>query len=440
MANIRTLKLNLLGDVSQFSKSMKKASGETQSFSSSLKSNMKSLAKSAALAGVAAAGMAVAFGVDAVKAAIADQKSQALLANQLKKTTKATKTQIKAVENWITTQQYSKGFTDDQLRPALAKLARVTGSVEKSQNLLTLAMDVSAGAGVSLETATNAITKAQLGQFKGLKSLGVPLTDTIIKTKNLGAALDLTGQKFSGAALTNAKTFEGRLKILGIRFNEFKENVGYKLLPYLAKFLDIIEKRAIPLLANVADGFNGKNGVNHGVKSLGEALAAKNIGKAIKELVSAVAGLFGSFTNPKNLKGQKTLAENLQAIADSIQSITDTIKALKPLIDVLVKLNKYTPNILTVLNAVSKLRNNLGMNPTQTIEPPTIAPNGGTTGGTGGRRMGFMARQSPTNVAGTTIINLNGIVDGESARRTIERVLQKSSIQSGPINLNGSVI
>lgn len=437
MANIRTLKLNLLGDVSQFSKSMKKASGETQSFSSSLKSNMKSLAKSAALAGVAAAGMAVAFGVDAVKAAIADQKSQALLANQLKKTTKATKTQIKAVENWITTQQYSKGFTDDQLRPALAKLARVTGSVEKSQNLLTLAMNVSAGAGVSLETATNAIAKAQQGQFKGLKALGVPLTDTIIKTKNLGAALDLTGQKFSGAALTNAKTFEGRLKILGIRFSEFKENVGYKLIPYLAKFLDIIEKKAIPLLANVADGFNGKNGVNHGVKSLGEVLAARNIGKAIKDLIGSIATLFGSFTNAKNLKGQKTLAENLQAIADSIQSITDTINTLKPLLDVLFKINKYMPNIVTVMNAISKVRNAFGGGEPSAIEPPSLTPNTGLT--TGGAR-GFMSSSQARSRGNTTIINLNGIVDGESARRNIERILQKSSIQSGPINLNGSVI
>jgi SLT domain-containing protein len=40
---------------------------------------------------------------------------------------------------------------------------------------------------------------------------------------------------------------------------------------------------------------------------------------------------------------------------------------------------------------------------------------------------------------GTTIINLNGIVDAASARKSIERLLQTQSRISGPINLAGAM-
>jgi hypothetical protein len=40
---------------------------------------------------------------------------------------------------------------------------------------------------------------------------------------------------------------------------------------------------------------------------------------------------------------------------------------------------------------------------------------------------------------GTTVINLNGIVDAASARRSIERLLQSQSRISGPINLAGAM-
>ena len=56
MANVRTLKLNLLGDVSDFKKGLNKAEAETKSFSGSLKTSMKTVAKSAAIAGAAVGG------------------------------------------------------------------------------------------------------------------------------------------------------------------------------------------------------------------------------------------------------------------------------------------------------------------------------------------------------------------------------------------------
>jgi hypothetical protein len=40
----------------------------------------------------------------------------------------------------------------------------------------------------------------------------------------------------------------------------------------------------------------------------------------------------------------------------------------------------------------------------------------------------------------TNVFNLNGIVDAESARRTIERTMQRSSLRTGAVNFAGSAI
>jgi hypothetical protein len=46
-------------------------------------------------------------------------------------------------------------------------------------------------------------------------------------------------------------------------------------------------------------------------------------------------------------------------------------------------------------------------------------------------------RPDRSNGGGNTFI-LNGIVDAESARRTIERVMQNSTLRTGAVNLAGS--
>jgi hypothetical protein len=206
----------------------------------------KKIAKAMGAAAVATAALAVKLGVDSVKAAIADEKSQALLANSLRNTTGATDSAIAATEAWIDQTQRAYGVVDDELRPALAKLASMTGSVTNAQKLLGLAIDVSAGGGVDLSAATNAVTKALQGNYKALKNLGVPITDAMVKSKDLNAVLQLTAKTFAGAASARANTFEFRMKRLGIAFDEAKESLGAALMPALEQLFAILVTKVIP--------------------------------------------------------------------------------------------------------------------------------------------------------------------------------------------------
>lgn len=206
----------------------------------------KKVTKAFAVAGAAVAAFAVKVGKDAVQAAIADQKSQALLANSLRNTTGATTSAIAAVEQYISKLQLQVGVADDELRPALSKLAAVTGDVAAAQDLLGTALDISAFSGSDLGTATTALTRALQGNFRGLQKLVPSLTATTLKSKNFAAIMAEVQKATQGAAASRANTLEYRLEIMRIRFGEVLETLGYALLPVIEDFANTLQKKVLP--------------------------------------------------------------------------------------------------------------------------------------------------------------------------------------------------
>lgn len=216
-----------------------------------LKKGMQGVALGAAALGAAVAGAAAAAW-NFAKAAAEDETSAALLARQLKATTKATDDQIKSVEEWITQLQLANGIADSDLRPNLAKLVRATKSITKGQQLLSLALDVSAGSGRDLDGVVTALVRAYGGNLGGLTRLGIALDKTTVKNKDFKKAQEELGKQFGGAAATKAATFQGTMDQLSQAFSEIKETVGYALLPFFKRLADIAKQ--------VADAF-GKRGV-----------------------------------------------------------------------------------------------------------------------------------------------------------------------------------
>ena len=166
----------------------------------------------------------------AINAAIEDQKSQALLAKQLENTTGASRMTIAATEDFISQMQFATGVADDALRPALGSLVRATNDLAAGQNLLGLAMDISAGTGRDLESVSLALGKAFNGNLAGLTKLGIALDPNIIKTKDFGLAQAELTKQFGGAAAAAANTYEGQLKRLGTVWSELNETIGYAIL------------------------------------------------------------------------------------------------------------------------------------------------------------------------------------------------------------------
>jgi hypothetical protein len=337
MADIRTLKLALLADTKNFIDGLDKADKETKNFSSKLDDALKAGAAAFLAVGAAAATMAIKIGVDAVKAAIADEKAQVSLAQTLKNTTKATDAQVAAVEDYIDKTARAKGVTDDQLRPSLDRLVRSTGDVTKAQQLQTLALDIAAGTGKDLATVSEALGKAYDGNLGALKRIGVPLDDNIIKTKDFDAATKALSETFAGQADKAADTFAGRIAILNITLDEAKEKLGTALLEPLSKVAEFMAGPVADAVEGLVDGLtrSGKQSLTRAFYDVGTGAvtfgydmettkgSAYLLGEQIRDLADATAELL--MIDPKT--GDSLLIKLIDSFTTLLEKIESAISA-----------------------------------------------------------------------------------------------------------------
>ena len=192
--------------------------------------------KAAVPAGLAIAALgAVAF--DAVKAFAEDEAAAEKLGLTLQNVTYATDAQIASVEQFITKTSMAAAVADDELRPALDKLVRGTGDVAKAQNLLTLALDISAGTGKDLGAVSDALSKAYNGNFTALKKLDPALASLIEEGADADDVFGRLAGTFNNQASTAANTTSGQMKNLSIQMGEFKESIGAAVAPLIQKML-----------------------------------------------------------------------------------------------------------------------------------------------------------------------------------------------------------
>jgi hypothetical protein len=228
----------------------------------------------AALAGVGAALF------DATKGAIKDAAAQDLLANNLRKTTGATDVQIAAVEDWVSQQGKLLGIADDQLRPALQRLSRATGSVTKAQELATQAMDIAAATGKPLESVVSALEKAYGGNMTALGRLAPEYRQLIKDGASFEDVMAKLGKTTGGAATDAANTAAGQFKRMKLALDETKESVGAALLPAIEAILPYLTKFATWASENpkVFLGIAGAiAGISAAIIALNFALAANPI-------------------------------------------------------------------------------------------------------------------------------------------------------------------
>ena len=261
MAGSRTLKLTILGDVDNLNKSLKAASADVDTFGDKMTKAGKAIGAALAVAAAAAAAYAVKIGIDGVKAAIADEKAQTQLALALENATGATKAQIAATEESILKMSLASGVADDDLRPALQRIAISTGSLTKAQDLLAVALDVSTATGKPLETVANALSKAYDGNAASLGKLGIGLSAAELKTMSFEQVQAKLSDLFGGAAAANADTYSGRIARMQIAFDEAKETIGFALLPILEKLMTFINNNALPIITKLSEGFGGASGL-----------------------------------------------------------------------------------------------------------------------------------------------------------------------------------
>jgi hypothetical protein len=424
----RALTLKLLADINDFTKNINKADNEVVGFGDKVTKFGKVAGAAFLAAGAAAAAYAGKLAIDGVKAAIEDEAAQAKLATTLRNVTGATDEQIKATEDYILKQSLLFGVTDDELRPSLDRLTRATGDVTKAQQLQSIAINIAAGTGKSLQAVTEALSKAQEGNLAGLSRLGVGITRAELATLSFDEVTAKLASTFEGQATIQADTFQGKMARLTIAFDEAKETVGSFILDAITPLVENIVTYIVPAVQAFASGIGGEGGLKavfmdiisvaktilipifQGVQSV-----FNKVKDAVMENRSAFSALWSFSKNvlaPFMGGAFKVAFEVIgTVIGTTVSAVGKLISAFQTLFDWGSKVAGFlgfgggtTRSSITTPTAPS---------PSTGLALPPIMP---TT-------KGFVA----SGASVTNNITVNGAIDSESAARQIVQVLNQSS-------------
>jgi len=254
----------------------KKAFKEAQTSTDKLTKNVKGLAKS--LLAVYSVQKLYSFSKASVKAFAEDDKAAKALGTTLKNLGLAYGSNVGTVNGFISRLEQQTGVLDDELRPAMDRLLRATGDVTKSQELLGLALDISAGTGKSLTQVSQSLQKAYLGQTQALGRLGVGLTKAELTSSSFEEIQTRLATLFAGQAAAAADTYAGSLAKLTVAGNNAKETIGEGL-------VDAIK---------TASGSNTIDPLIKGIDRIANAIAG--LARETGEFIAITKSLF----DPKN--------------------------------------------------------------------------------------------------------------------------------------------
>jgi len=138
------------------------------------------------------------------------------------------------IDTYIAKLESSSAVLDDQLRPAFQALLTTTGSLTKSQELLTMAIEASRASGIDLTTVSQDLANAYNGNTRGLRKYNLGLTKAQLTTVSFTEVQQRFNKQFSGANATFLDTYAGKLQVLTVASENAKETIGKGLVDALA--------------------------------------------------------------------------------------------------------------------------------------------------------------------------------------------------------------
>jgi hypothetical protein len=345
------------------------------------------------------------------------------------------------------------GLTDDELRPSFERLVRATKDSDQALKLQSVAVDVAAGSGKSLEAVTNAMAKAAEGQTASLAKLGIGLTSAELKTMSMDQITKQLAATFGGQAAVQADTFAGKMARLRVAFDEGKETIGSFVLDAITPMINTVVNTVIPAISAFMESVGGKEGLTNAFKTyidlvknifqpvlegfkfafdqiknavvgnkeeftalfkflkdfvaplLGGALkiAVQGIGIALGVVINIVGDLIGGFQRLFGIIG--SVIDRIQAMINLVRN-NAAVRGIAGLIDT--AFGGFRANGGSVQAGKSYVVGERGAEMFVPSSNGTIVPNGG--------------------MGGSTInITVNGAIDAEGTARTIVDVLNRSN-------------
>jgi hypothetical protein len=221
-----------------------------------------SLALGTALAGVAAL---------AVKGAADDERQTILLNAALKQRGLFTEDLNAKIQDQIISMG-ALGIADEQVRAGLEVGSRFFTDQATLLQANAVAADIAAVTGADLAEVMTTLGKGAQGTTRGLKALGI----TVEKGATIQDILTAATAKYGGTAAEIANSTSGKFARSQVRFNETMEDLGYKLLPTVNKFLDWLATTGMPMFQSIVSAIAPviTDLIDNGIAPLAESFGA----------------------------------------------------------------------------------------------------------------------------------------------------------------------
>jgi hypothetical protein len=305
-------------------------------------------------------------------------------------------------------------------------LTRATKDLDKAQQLQTLALDIAAGSGKSLQAVTESLSKAREGNLAGLSRLGVGLDKAELKTLTFDQITAKLAGTFENQASKQADTFQGKLARLTVAFDEGKETVGAYILDAITPMVEALVKNVIPAIQDFTSNLGEKlapvmkviQPIINGLRS-----AFNSVRNSLKENNDELQPFFGFMKSIYNFAKDylapiigetlglafKALGKTIAGIIDLFADFVDKVSKIKDLIDAIKNAGSAVKNFVTGASfETGAVSPSAPMAPSAPLQTPSLPR--------------YIAAS-----AGTTNITVNGAIDSESTARQIVGLLNDSS-------------
>ena len=270
--------------------------------------SMATMEKSSRLAGTALLGLGSVFGLvayESIKSAMDLQTSQTRLQVAVKNSG-VSFAAAKPVIDKHAEAMTKLGFTTQDTYEALGTMTTATRSPQMSLNALGAAADLARYKHISLAQASTLVSRAALGQARGLADLGLAINKTIPKGASFAQIMALIETRTHGAANAFAQTSQGQLLVLQARFKALTEDLGTQLLPAFNKILAWIDGPGLNALKKLGKWFSDNKPI---VVAFTTALAVIWAAPKIDAMLAAMGKLVLGWQGVAAAAGEAAAAE-----------------------------------------------------------------------------------------------------------------------------------
>lgn len=245
MADEYSINAKITADSSGFEKGINKAQKASKNLSKSVSSMVQGLGKNGLVGALGAVGLA-SSGLSATLGSVV--KIARKVSETINECTNAYKSQIiaeraldtaiqnnpfvtgessKALKEFASEMQRVSNYGDEELIPMMANLVSLGRTESETMQIMSVAMDMSAGMGISLDSAITQLNATLNGSIGRLGQQNKELKGLTEEELKQGKAVEILGKKFKGFASATADTSKQLKNIKG----DFKEVIGQFTLP-----------------------------------------------------------------------------------------------------------------------------------------------------------------------------------------------------------------